>query len=288
MASRLEGNRRWSRIPYTARARTPGGPRMRPVTFVMAFALRHRGARRRVEAGSARRAAGAKTRARRPIAPPQRRRPARRAKRLRCGDSGTASRPSATRPPLFAPSPRSPNEPPAPQDGGAKVGRVRHGWEGGRGPRRVPADGPGSVDGGGQVGRRTGRGGRGPGRAPGGGARLAVRRAHPRLVRLASPLLPVPTVGGSGFVVELVRRDWVRRRLALAGASVTLALGVLAAALHLDERWQLRPGRFWCRSPRELDVRLGFWAGRRPEPTRSTGAAARGGKRTKRRKPKKG
>ncbi len=107
-------------------------------------------------------------------------------------------------------------------------------------------------------------------------------------IRFASPLLPVPTVGGSGFVVELVRRDWVRRRLALAGASVTLALGVLAAALHLDERWQLRPGRFWCRSPRELDVRLGFWAGRRPEPTRSTGAAARGGKRTKRRKPKKG
>ena len=66
-----------------------------------------------------------------------------------------------------------------------------------------------------------------------------------------------------GIATDLVRWDWVRWRFALVGAAGTLAIGAIGGILQLDGQWCLRTGRFWCRSPRDLDEWLGNWANHR-------------------------
>jgi hypothetical protein len=84
-----------------------------------------------------------------------------------------------------------------------------------------------------------------------------------RVDQLIGSALPV-----SGFVAFLVRRNWIRWRVALAGAAGTLAIGVVAGVMQLDgQRW-LRTGRFWCHSPKELDEQLDIWATHRHDPDR--------------------
>jgi hypothetical protein len=91
---------------------------------------------------------------------------------------------------------------------------------------------------------------------------------------------PGPAGGAAALAAFLVRRDWFRWRVALAGAAGTLALGVAAGVFQLDGQWCQRTGRFWYRPPKELDDRLGVWAGcRRGAPA---GPAARKKRKRKR------
>ncbi|QJW98987.1 hypothetical protein FTUN_6582 [Frigoriglobus tundricola] len=57
----------------------------------------------------------------------------------------------------------------------------------------------------------------------------------------------------SAAVAWLIRHERIRRGVALAGAVGTLAVGAPAGVFQLDRGWWQRTGRFWCRTPAELE-----------------------------------